>query len=95
MKSIFIEAKEWFDKTYGNSYFAARIEIDGQEVARLPFQYGYESMFEHVSLKWLQAQGLVSDDVRNLWQLREMGVTVYKTKSPAKYREVKAWGASC
>jgi hypothetical protein len=45
MNSVFIEAKEWFDKTYGNSYFAARIEVDGEEVARLPFQYGYESMF--------------------------------------------------
>lgn len=92
MKSVFIEAKEC--TSGGNTYFAARIEVDGQEVARLPFQYGHESMFEYVALKWLQAQGLASQDLRNLWQLKEAGVTVYKSKSPAKYREVKAWGAN-
>ena len=93
MNSLFIEAKECTSE--GNTYFSARIEVDGQEVARLPFQYGSESMFEHVALKWLQAQSLVSAEIRNLWQLKQTGVAVYKTKSPAKYREVKAWGASC
>lgn len=40
-KTIVIKATEWFDKTYGNSYFSARVFIDGELKFFLPFQYGY------------------------------------------------------
>jgi hypothetical protein len=44
MKTIDINAKEWFDKVNGNSYFSAVITIDfgmpTQKEYRLPFQYG-------------------------------------------------------
>jgi hypothetical protein len=95
MNSVFVEAKEWFDKTGGNSYFAARIEIDGKEVARLPFQYGYESFYQYEALKRLQAMGLVSQEARSLWDLKAQGLTIYTTKSTALLREVKAWGKEC
>ena len=38
---IEINAKEWFDKANGNSYFSATVLIDDELVAELPFQYGY------------------------------------------------------
>ena len=92
MTSIFIDAKEWFDKTAGNSYFSARIEIDGKEIARLPFQYGYETFYQQMALAYLVENGLVESDTRSLWNLKEKGVSVYTTKQTALLREVKAWG---
>lgn len=38
---IEIQAKEWFDRVNGNSYFSANVYIDDDLVAELPFQYGY------------------------------------------------------
>jgi hypothetical protein len=42
VKTIDITAKEWFDKTFGNSYFSAQIILNyglkDQEKYCLPFQ---------------------------------------------------------
>ena len=46
MKSITIKAKQWLDRNYGNSYFSADVIIDGNEVFKLPFQYGYGNQYE-------------------------------------------------
>ena len=49
-KTIDIQAKEWFDKVNGNSYFAGTITInygtETEETFLLPFQYGYGSQYE-------------------------------------------------
>tara|TARA_R110000824_G_C15205352_1_gene676112 strand:- start:1639 stop:1953 length:315 start_codon:yes stop_codon:yes gene_type:complete len=50
MKTIDINAKEWFDKINGNSYFAGTITInygmETEETFLMPFQYGYGSQYE-------------------------------------------------
>ena len=50
MKTIDINAKEWFDKINGNSYFSGLVIIDygmkSEEVFLMRFQYGYGSQFE-------------------------------------------------
>ena len=49
IKTIDIAAKEWFDKTYGNSYFSAQIILNyglkDQQKYCLPFQYGYGDQY--------------------------------------------------
>ncbi|MEJ6794579.1 MAG: hypothetical protein QNK68_06180 [Flavobacteriales bacterium] len=49
-KTIDIQAKEWFDKVNGNSYFAGTITINygtiKEETFLMPFQYGYGSQYE-------------------------------------------------
>ena len=49
-KTIDINAKEWFDKINGNSYFAGTITLNygmkTQETFLMPFQYGYGSSYE-------------------------------------------------
>lgn len=92
MNSLFIEAKEWHDKNSGSTYFSARIEIDGKEIARLPFQYGYESFYTQMALEYLRKNELVDSSVHSLWNLKEKGVAVYTTKNKAPFRDVKAWG---
>lgn len=43
---IEVQAKEWFDKVNGNSYFSVKVYLDDKSVATLPFQYGYGSHYE-------------------------------------------------
>lgn len=57
MKTIDIQAKEWFDKVYGNSYFSGIITIDygmpTEKQFKMPFQYGYEEQYIYEAAKVL------------------------------------------
>lgn len=61
IKTIDINAKEWFDKVNGNSYFAATATINfGMPTQRnfvLPFQYGYGSHYIDMAKQELVKQG--------------------------------------
>tara|TARA_Y100001937_G_scaffold118266_1_gene172442 strand:+ start:230 stop:568 length:339 start_codon:yes stop_codon:yes gene_type:complete len=50
IKTIDVNAKEWFDKIYGNSYFAGTITLNygmkDEETFLMPFKYGYGSSYE-------------------------------------------------
>ena len=45
MKTIDINALEWFDRVNGNSYFAGNVTVnfgmEDERTYRMPFQYGY------------------------------------------------------
>ena len=58
-KSITINAKEWFDKVNGNSYFAGTIQVDDKEYL-MPFQYGYGTQFEQEAKKLLTEFNVIS-----------------------------------
>jgi len=49
IKTIDVNAKEWFDKLNGNSYFAGKVTLnygtDTEKVIMMPFQYGYGSQY--------------------------------------------------
>ena len=91
-KSVFVEAREWFDKSGGNSYFSARISIDGRVVHALPFQYGYESQYEHEASKWLMQEGYLTFAPSPIWNLKQLGIDVYTVKYSAKKADTKRWG---
>ena len=50
IKTIDVNAKEWFDNVNGNSYFAGTITLNygmkSEETFLMPFQYGYGSSYE-------------------------------------------------
>jgi hypothetical protein len=71
IKSLFIEARLWFDKTGGNTYHAVRIEANGRLINHIPMTYGYETAYQYTALKWLQDYGLVSEQVKSIYELRE------------------------
>ena len=66
MKTIDINAKEWFDKINGNSYFAGTITINygmkNEETFLMPFQYGYGSSYEQEAKKILTEFNKISSD---------------------------------
>ncbi len=71
IKTIDINAKEWFDKVNGNSYFSAEVILDygtrEERILKLPFQYGYGEQYTHEGFKVIK-QFLSIEYKRTLWQ---------------------------
>lgn len=38
---VTISAKRWFDKTYGNTYHSCIVLVNGEQIGKCPFTYGY------------------------------------------------------
>jgi hypothetical protein len=86
-RSLFIEAREWYDKINGNSYFSARLWVDGGQVAILPFQYGYGDQFIYEAQKKLLELGYLPQNGKNrgLWSIAEAsGFDFYTAKTETK-----------
>ena len=91
MKTIDINAKEWFDKANGNSYFSAVVTIDfgmpSSKEYRLPFQYGYGDHYIDMANQLLIKEG-VRNGVRHengsyppLWQYcKDNGIILRTSK---------------
>lgn len=90
-RSLFIEGREWFDKVNGNSYFSARIWVDGGQVAILTFQYGYGDQYLYEAQKKLLELGYLPQENKNqgLWSIAsELGFDFYSSKSYCKKAEM-------
>lgn len=97
VKTIDIQAKEWFDKVNGNSYFSAQVTVNfGLKSAKtfyLPFQYGYGGHYKDMAMKELNRQGVTSAE--RYWDLQDQGVIVRASKQEnCLQRDVKSFGAS-
>ena len=60
IKTIDVNAKEWFDKINGNSYFSMNITVNfgkKNEVSfYVPMQYGYGSHYMHQAFKAIKKE---------------------------------------
>lgn len=78
VQTIDINAKQWFDRINGNSYFSAEVVTNyGQPNAQtfiLPFQYGYGDHYIYAGLQKLNELGLIG--ATNTATLRDSGVIV-------------------
>ena len=93
LKTIDIQAKEWFDKVNGNSYFAANVTLNfgmsDEEGFILPFQYGYGQMYEQMTVQKLKQMGLMAE-MDHFFDLRERGIIIRSNKQEnCKQRELK------
>jgi len=91
MHSLFVECREWFDKINGNSYFSARIWINGGQVAILPFQYGYGDQFIYEAQRKLIELGYIPKEKENesLYSIgRTLGFDFYSSKASTKKNEM-------
>ena len=92
VKTIDINAKEWFDKINGNSYFAANITLNyGMEDSKnivLPFQYGYGDSYRYAAIKKLNELDIIP--FKEPYDLREGNIIVrYNIQRNCKQRELK------
>ena len=97
MKTIDVNAKQWWDKVNGNSYFSAVVTIDyslpTEKVIKVSFQYGYRDSYEQAAFSALKESGLYNGNASQLWQLRDEGVIIRKHKEVGcKKRDVIAYG---
>jgi len=66
IKTIDVDAYEWFDKHYGNSYFAGEVTINfgtkSQIGFNMPFQYGYGSSYQDEAWRQLMMRKFIKGD---------------------------------
>jgi len=93
MKSLFIDTYKWHDNTYGNSYFASVVSIDGQIAFSLPFQYGYERQDEEEMRKVLVLAGYLDNSGESFRrQLEKMGCHYYRATQWVRKSEAERQG---
>jgi len=90
MTSMFVECREWYDKTYGNSYYSNRIWVDGEIVAVNIMTYGYGDAYVHAAIKTLHEMGY--DAPSGSSEAKIMGVAFYTTKNRVLKKEL--WNAN-
>jgi hypothetical protein len=88
MKTVDVQAKEWFDKVNGNSYFSAVVTVDfgqpSEKTYKLPFQYGFGSHYEFQAAKEIGFDSVA--------EMRRSGITVNcSIQTRCKQRDVKNW----
>jgi hypothetical protein len=87
IKTIDVQAKEWFDKVNGNSYFSANVTInyglENQQNIFLPFQYGYGSHYMDIAGQELLELKLVKKNDNNtffqLWKYCQDNKIILRT----------------
>ena len=67
---IIIFAKEWFDRKNGNSYFAAKVELEN-EILFIPFSYGYDDAYLHEAIALLIKKNYLPTTAQNAWMLKK------------------------
>lgn len=56
-ESIMVVGKRWFSRGPGNTYHSANIYVDGKQVHRIDFAYGYGDQDVWNAAKWLEQNG--------------------------------------
>lgn len=84
IKTIDINAKEWFDKINGNSYFSAILILNyglkNQKEYVLPFQYGYGDHYIDMAKEILIKENIYNIDKFNpLWRYCEDNNIILRT----------------
>lgn len=59
LAGLHIEGRRWFQRGPGNTYHSVRIYANNQQIACLPYQYGYGDQFLQTALDWLREQKLI------------------------------------
>jgi hypothetical protein len=100
IKTIDINAKHWFDKKNGNSYFAGVVTLNysmkSEQAFLMPFQYGYGNSYEYEAKNLLTEFNKISPDyTQNLRRYCEdnniilrRNFTEYCSKSELKQIEI-------
>ena len=82
-----LDITEYFDKTYGNSYFSGYVYFKG-ETYFLPYQYGYGSHCEDVALTMLSDIGAIPKDIRQYGLYSEYNIKVSVDKADVLKRDM-------
>lgn len=89
-ESLFIECRKWHDTTYGNTYYSARMFVDGQHLYTTGPTYGYDYQYEYDISTELVARGYLPAGMagRGIRWARDAGLHVYTSESQTKRRDL-------
>lgn len=59
---IHVEAKRWFQKTYGNTYHSVKVYVNGKLIGQVPFRYGYDKAWQQTAHEILMEKGFFPKD---------------------------------
>lgn len=91
-KQIDIQAKEWFDRVNGNSYFSANVTVNfglpDQFEFYIPFEGGYDDHYVTIATQQLETRGYLpgfihheNGSTERLWHYCERnGIKLYYSK---------------
>jgi len=85
--SLHISARRWFQRTYGNTYHSVRIIKDGQQIAHIPFAYGYGAQWLQTAIDWLRANGYPDAEYGTLY-LREVLKGTYDVQDVQRKKDL-------
>jgi hypothetical protein len=95
LKTIDIQAKEWFDKINGNSYFSAVITLNYgmkyEKTIKIPFTYGYGTYYEQESKYVLTELNYISPGHESLYSFCKRNNIILRSNKKEKClkRELK------
>ena len=58
-KVIHIHGRKWFEKVNGNTYHSVTVWVDGEQVHRTDFEYGYGSQYLWTATVALKNEGFL------------------------------------
>lgn len=97
IKTIDINAMEWFDKINGNSYFSATIDINYKLAdwitLKLPFQYGYGEHYKEMAWDLIKKElNLDTKGEYSFWRFCEENTIILRAnkKENCLKRELEA-----
>jgi hypothetical protein len=80
IRSVFLECRQWRDKTAGETYTSAALAINGRGVAYFALQYGAVENMEDTAGLYLERVGILDgpSDLRHLsYRMRALGADYY------------------
>jgi hypothetical protein len=92
IKTIDVNAKEWFDKVNGNSYFSGVITLNyGMKDVKefiMMFQYGYGDHYVDMAKRQLTEHNYISADYGDaLWRYCEKNNIILRTSKQSNCRK--------
>jgi len=57
LETIIIDARRWFQKSYGNTYHSVKVYVGNVLVGECPFHYGYGESYLQTAHELLQKAG--------------------------------------
>lgn len=90
VKKLELLGRKWFERTNGNTYFSAIALYNGQEIARIDFEYGYEDQWLYEITKQVVIDQLQRGDLQP-WQfinlLESQDIAVFKACENVKRKK--------
>lgn len=90
-KSIFIDVREWRDRTYGNTYYSAIVSVDGvwQFTTGMTYGYGDQAVYDCVKrLSTLEVIPALDGVISPRYDLENLGIVLYVGRRDVLKREL-------